>query len=266
MLEEKNTEYKQVRGLIRGLKLLNEMNRLDGGCSSTTLARATGIHRTTVRRLLETLQHEGYVRRSASDDSFQLTMKVRELSEGFRDDQWISELAAPLLAELLQEVAWPTDICTLDGDAMVVRETTHRFSRLSFHRSMVGRRLPILTTATGRAYFAFCPEAERTELLELLAARPGKNGQLARDSDYISNLIQRTRNRGYGENYAEWAEEQKIASIALPIFQEQRVIGVLNLVYVAKAMLIEEAARKHLTKMQETVRKIEDTLRTTVLK
>lgn len=264
MIEDKNTEYKQVRGLMRGLQLLNMLNRIDGGCTCTELSRRTGIHRTTVRRLLETLQQEGYVRRSASDDSFQLTLKVRELSEGFRDDQWVSELAAPLLAELLQEVVWPTDICTLDGDAMVVRETTHRFSRLSFHRSMIGRRLPILTTATGRAYFAFCPEAERTELLELLVARSGKDGQLAQDSDYISNLIQRTRNRGYGENYTEWAEEEKIASIALPIFQEQRVIGVLNLVYVAKAMLIEEAARKHLPKMQETVRKIEDSLRTTV--
>lgn len=35
------------------------------------------------------------------------------------------------------------------------------FSRLSFHRSMVGRRLPALQTATGMAYLAFCGEAER---------------------------------------------------------------------------------------------------------
>jgi IclR family mhp operon transcriptional activator len=49
----------------------------------------------------------------------------------------------------LREVLWPTDISTLDVDAMVVRETTHRFSRLSFHRAMVGRRLPLLLTASG---------------------------------------------------------------------------------------------------------------------
>jgi IclR family mhp operon transcriptional activator len=47
----------------------------------------------------------------------------------------------PAAGELLREVLWPTDISTLDVDAMVVRETTHRFSRLSFHRAMVGRRL-----------------------------------------------------------------------------------------------------------------------------
>ena len=129
------TDYKTVRGLTRGLLLLNLLNKFDGGASTATLAEFSGLHRTTVRRLLETLQEEGYVRRSLSDDSFRLTLKVRQLSEGFRDEHWISALATPLLGELLREVIWPTDLTTLDVDAMVVRETTHRFSRLSFHRS-----------------------------------------------------------------------------------------------------------------------------------
>lgn len=97
MKNDESTEYKTVRGLTRGLMLLNMLNRLDGGASVGLLAELSGLHRTTVRRLLETLQDEGYVRRSLSDDSFRLTIKVRQLSEGFRDEQWISALAAPLL-------------------------------------------------------------------------------------------------------------------------------------------------------------------------
>ena len=137
MQNNEQTEYKTVRGLTRGLMLLNMLNKLDGGASVGLLAELSGLHRTTVRRLLETLLEEGYVRRSTSDDSFRLTIKVRQLSEGFRDEQWISALAAPLLGDLLREVVWPTDVSTLDVDAMVVRETTHRFSRLSFHRATV---------------------------------------------------------------------------------------------------------------------------------
>ena len=49
---------------------------------------------------------------------------------------------------------WLSDLMTPDGDAMVVRETTHRFIPLSFHRSMVGRRLPMLLTAAGRVNFS----------------------------------------------------------------------------------------------------------------
>jgi len=253
----RETEYKTVRGLTRGLQLLNTLNRLDGGASVARLAELTGLHRTTVRRLLETLQDEGYVRRSESDDSFRLSIKVRELSEGFRDEQWISALAAPLLAELLQEVVWPTDLCTLDVDAMVVRETTHRFSRLSFHRSMVGRRLPMLLTATGLAYLAYCPEAERERILELLASRDDAQGRLARKRPEVENLLRRTRHRGYGENYGSWNNEERIAAISVPICGEPRVYGCINLVYVAKAMTIEQAAQRYLPALQRFAATVE---------
>lgn len=262
MAFERDTEYKTVRGLTRGLLLLNLLNRIDGGASTARLAELSGLHRTTVRRLLETLQDEGYVRRSESDDSYRLSMKVRELSEGFRDEQWISAIAAPLLAELLQEVVWPTDLCTLDVDAMVVRETTHRFSRLSFHRSMVGRRLPLLQTATGLAYMAFCPDAEREQILDLLASRDDEEGRLARDRTALDNLLRRTRHRGYGENFMSWNREEKIASIAIPITHDEGVIGCLNLVYVAKAMPIEQAAQRYLPALRRTAERVQEALAT----
>ena len=257
MKNDESTEYKTVRGLTRGLMLLNMLNRLDGGASVGLLAELSGLHRTTVRRLLETLQDEGYVRRSLSDDSFRLTIKVRQLSEGFRDEQWISALAAPLLGELLREVIWPTDVSTLDVDAMVVRETTHRFSRLSFHRAMVGRRLPLLLTASGLTWLAFAPDAERDAILSMLAARPEAEYQLAREPERLAAILARTRQNGYGENFRGWRQEEKIASIAVPVCSQQRVIGCLNLVYIASAMTIEQAAQKHLSTLQRVAGQIE---------
>ncbi len=111
MQNNEQTEYKTVRGLTRGLMLLNMLNKLDGGASVGLLAELSGLHRTTVRRLLETLQ-EAHARCSPSDDSFRLTIKVRQLS-GYGDEQWISALAAPLLGDLLREVVWPADVLTL---------------------------------------------------------------------------------------------------------------------------------------------------------
>lgn len=252
--------YKTVRGLARGLALLNALNREMMGATPSRLSDLTGIHRTTVRRLLETLQNEGYVRRSPSDDSYRLTLKVRELSEGFRDEHWISALAAPQLGELLTEVLWPTDLTTLDVNAMVVRETTHRFSRLSFHRSMVGRRLPLLETASGLAYIAFCPQKEREALITLLASRDDEEGEIARDPKRVNNLILRTQRKGFGENHMDWNQEERIASIAIPIRSKKEVIACLNLVYIAEAMPIDQAAKKYLPAMERTRDKIEGEL------
>lgn len=260
MNKDRDSDYTTVRGLSRGLAVLNALNRLDGGANPSQLAELTGLHRTTVRRLLETLQGEGYVRRSDSDDSFRLALKVRELSEGFRDEQWISAIAAPLLADLLQKVVWPTDICTLDVDAMVVRETTHRFSRLSFHRSMVGRRLPLLETATGLAYLAYCSEAEREQVIQLLAQREAPEYRLARDPVALDNVLRKVRHRGYAENFMAWNREEKIASIAIPLLAGGRLLGCLNLVYVAKAMSIEQAAKRYLPALEEFASEVQKQL------
>lgn len=258
MTQEKETEYKAVRGLIRGLELISTLSHKGGELSINQLSQQSGLHRTTVRRLLETLQQEGYIRRNSSDNSlYQLTLRVRELSEGFRDEQWISALAAPLLGNLLQKVLWPTDLCTLDGDAMLIRETTHKFSRLSFHSAMVGRRLPMLYTSIGRAYLSYCPDEERENILNLLSAREDEEGTLARDRNYINRLVEHTRKAGYGENYAHWRAESRIAGIALPIHNKESLLGCLGLVYVAKAMPIQEAAKRYLPMMRETVEKIE---------
>jgi IclR family mhp operon transcriptional activator len=251
-----NTDYKNVRGLTRGLTLLNALNHLDGGASASELASLTGLHRTTVRRLLETLVHEGYLRRSPSDDSFRLTLKVRELSEGFRDEHWVSSLAAPLLGDLLSDVVWPTDVCTPDVDAMVVRETTHRFSRLSFHRSMVGRRLPLLLTAAGLTWLAFCPDNERERIIELLAQKPGDENQLAREPLRLAELLRRIRANGYGENYRGWQREEKIAAIAVPLYHGSRAIGSLNLIWIASAMSVEQAVERHLSALSRVAERI----------
>lgn len=252
-----NAKYTAVRGLARGLELLHALNMAPNGrASSGELSKVTGLHRTTVRRMLETLVDDGYLRRSESDDSFRLTLKVRELSEGYTDAEWISTLAAPVMGALLQRVVWPSDLSTPSGDAMQIRETTHRFSPLSFHRSMVGRRLPILLTASGRAYFGHCADEEREQLLQVLRAGDGEQARLAADDRFVANLVRRVRADGFGSNEGEWEGEKKIGAIAMPIIFEQRVLASLNVVYLARAITLEQAVERYRGPLQEAVAKI----------
>lgn len=257
------TKYANVRGLSRGLQVLRALNAMENGrATSQQLSEATGLHRTTVRRLLETLVEEGFVRRSTSDDSFRLTLDVRALSEGFTDDERIATVAPPIMGRLMQRVVWPSDLTTPDGDAMIIRETTHRFSPLSFHRSMVGRRLPILLTAAGRVYFAMCPDTEREDILEVL--RSGAAGEqqfkLAMDDAYIRNLIRQTRKDGFGSNHGDWADQRKIGAVAVAIQAEGRVLASLNVVYLEQAISPAEATRRFVPELQLAAREMVEAL------
>jgi IclR family mhp operon transcriptional activator len=250
--------YKQIQGLSRGLSVLRALNRAEGGWATIPeLTASTSLHRATVRRMLETLQAEGLVRRSVSDDSYRLTIDVRTLSEGFTDDEWISQAATPVLGELLHKVIWPSDLTTLDGLTMRVRETTHRFSPLSFHTMMVRRRLPLATTASGRAYLAFCPEAERQGLFDQLAAAADKPFESVGGRAGLAKLVATCRERGYGFNLGEWDLERKIMAIAVPVFHKEKVAGCINVVLLKSAMSIDVARQRYLPALREAATKVQ---------
>ena len=157
-----------VRSLERGLALLVAMNRRKLP-SVVELARETRLPRPTVYRLLETLHRAGFVMRSRPVDRFCLTPKVRSLSDGFLEDDWIAEIAAPLMTQFTRDLVWPAALMTFEQGSMLVRETTHEASVLSIDHGMVGRSLPMLRTAAGRCYLACCSANERRAILEMLA-------------------------------------------------------------------------------------------------
>ena len=254
--------YRPVQGLSRGLSILHAINQSpQGWVKIAELSAQTGLHRTTVRRLLETLQTEGYVRRSTSDDSYRLNQKIRQLSDGFTDDEWIAEIATPVLGELLQKLVWPSDLSTLDGDSMLVRETTHRFSPLSFHRAMIRQRMPILFTSVGRAYLAFCSPQERKQILSLLMTGNDEQARLARNGPLVEQLLEKVRQQGYATNEGEWSEQLKIAALAVPVCHNDTVLASINVVFLKKAVSIKDAAERFLPHLQASVRKIEMQLR-----
>jgi IclR family mhp operon transcriptional activator len=91
-------------------------------------------------------------------------------------------------------------------------------------------------------------------MIEMLAARPEEEYQLAREPEKLAAILSAPE-KGYGENFRGWQQEEKIASIAVPIRSQQRVIGCLNLVYMAKAMSLEQAAQKYLARCKKSPRR-----------
>lgn len=223
--------YKEVKGLSKGLDILKVLNRYPGGLAFVTeLAQACSLHRTTTKRLLETLCLNNLVRRGELEGSYCLTFGVKSLSEGFHDDEWIDRVASPRMREAVPALLWWCDLATVSGSWMVVRESTHRWSNLAQERAMVGQRMPILTTSAGRAWLTWSPRAEREALLGLIAAsRNDETSALSLDRKGVSRMISATHRRGYAVNSGEWTLYPHISAVAVPVFSGDRLIAVLSL-------------------------------------
>jgi len=240
------TNYREVRGLSRGLAVLRALNTLPGGMGGVVeLARASGLHRTTVKRLLETLRNEGLVHHKDDGASYALSFEVKGLSEGYVGAEWVDRVAEPAMRKHLRALSWPSDLATPDAGFMIVRESTHRVSLLSQHRATIGIRIPMLVSSLGRAWLAWCADEEREATLALLRSRSDAVGEMARDTAYVKRVIRETRRRGYAVNRGEWLAEASVSAIALPVRIGEHAIGGINLVLQNNAVTEREIATRY---------------------
>ena len=252
-----------VRSLERGLAVLAAMNRRKLP-SVMELARDTRLPRPTVYRLLETLSRGGFVTRSSPHDRYCLARGVRTLSDGFVEDDWIADIAAPLMTQFTRDLVWPVALLTFEESRMLVRETTHEASTLSIDHGMVGRSLPMLRTAAGRCYLAFCPAKERRAILEMLSRSKALEDRWAREPQRLTKLLDAIKAKGYAIQDREI--NPKTTGIAVPVRLGTRVLGSLSSIWISSALTIENAEAELHPPLATTAARIADAIRERALK
>ena len=254
--------YRHCQSLVKGLDMLAVLNRLPSGSGSISeLAQHTGIHRTTLKRLLETLREQGYLSHDPATNHYRLTFRVQQLSYGFRDTVSLVEEAWPTMRELSREIVWPCSLLVPEGEELVVRASTRLYSRLSFHPGMPGRCLPMLSTAAGRAYISHVSDEERETLLEMIRSRGDEQAAQANDKKYVRSVIQQTRTQGYATNLGEWRDEPKFGGIAVPLRCNTEVLASMNVIFLARAVKDQGSLPRLVTALKAAAQRIEQKLR-----
>lgn len=232
-----SSSFGSVRSLQRGLAVLQAVNR-HNGLKSSDVAKAVGIPRPTAYRLLETLEGLGFVTKGASDETWRPTLFANSLSSGYRDEDWVAQIAVPKMVKLGREVLWPIDLVTFRDYAMEVRASTHNMSPFSIDHGMVGRNLPILETSGGRAHLAFCGRAERKQIVEGLRKKHDIKGRVFLADGRLPKVLRRCRELQVGYRIAGF--NSRTMSIAAPIMKDGRPISCLVLIWIASAMDFEK--------------------------
>jgi IclR family mhp operon transcriptional activator len=252
---EARESTRPIRALNRGLEVLTLLNRLERAAINT-LSNAVGLPRTTVYRILETLRIAGYVERDAHDDCYRPTVMVRALSDGFDDEAMAAHIAKPHLATLCAQIVWPVAIATPSGTTMVIREATDHQSPLALEHYGVGARVPMLTSAAGRAYLAFCSTRQRETLIDLLSRSSLPEDRLARSRQEVDRILNETRAQGFAvAQRARRVSEE--TSLAIPVRASDRVLATMTVRFAATAVSLRAAVEQFLPKMRDVALKVE---------
>jgi IclR family mhp operon transcriptional activator len=258
-------KVKTIRALERGLDVLQVLQATNSA-GLHDLHRSTGLPKATLMRVLLTLERRGLVWQRMADGAYLPSHTLQERARPLDDEHRLVEVASPILERLVRRVDWPSILAVPRLDYMEVIETNR--PRSYFHHiplGPIGFRINMLRSATGRAYLAFCGEAERGAVLARLRASNQPGDALARNPAWVSRVMNETRRQGYavrhpdfGGHYdkprSEWDDGRN--SIALPIMAGSSVIGCLNLTWIAKVATVQQVVTRHLGSLRDAVEEI----------
>ena len=198
------------------------MNASRPYASLRRLHAETGLPKPSIVRLLEGFIAEGYVARTRKRGFYRLTSKTAELSTGW-DPVWAAVEAVETLPALLSDYKWPVAIGTRDGSGMLVLFSTRRpDSPYSFRPSTFGATAPLLTSAMGQAFLAYCDDGERWRAATDVSSATATPETVLLD---INRAAVETRARGYGLRLGQKGQD---TSVSVPIFGARReLIGVI---------------------------------------
>ena len=104
--DDNSTDKYIVPALERGLRLLGEFGRDSRTLSAPELARRLDLPRSTVFRLINTLEAMGFVERLDSGNDYRLGMAVLRLGFEYLSSLELTELGQPVLARLITRAVW----------------------------------------------------------------------------------------------------------------------------------------------------------------
>lgn len=231
-----------IEPVRRSFAVLEALSRRPHG-TIAVLAEETGLPRPTVVRLLQTLVELGYATQVSRHIGYRLTDRVLGLAQGIRFVDHFVDVAAPHMRRFTQEHGWPLYLGTISHRAITIRHSTAPESPMSFERSALQRRSPILAGALGRAWLAFCPDEERRAVLRELGTR--------RDAG-LSAAFARIRRDGHAFS----TMPGRLQGIAVPIRTGPRVLGCISMRFTRSSMTDAAAGERYgapLTALANTI-------------
>lgn len=234
------------RTLEKGLKLLALFDAQHPQWSLRELREATGEPKTTVLRLVKTLEDLGYLARDQRSGRLRLGPTMLRLSYVNSAHNELVRVAVPHMRRLCEITNQPIDLTVkIDQESiMTLYDATPRFVRPQAPVGRIAR--PGLTTAASKIFAAFQPE-ETWDAILADAMRPLTDRSIT-DPALIREQLLRVRLEGVAYDIGESSVE--LAGVGAPVFgPEGDVSAVLSVV-----APIEQAGSEELAGYANAVR------------
>ena len=200
----------RVQSIRRAFAVLDAL--ADGPVGVTELSTTTSLPKSTVARLLDTMQAEGVVLQLAGDARYRLGPRIATLARGLHETRGLVATAHPSLVELAAQTGEATGLSVPDGSFVHYVDQVDSPNPVQV-RDWTGSRIPMHAVSSGQVFLAFMPAPA---LVRLLAEpRERFTATTIVEAGPLLDRLRHVRQDGYAWVREEFSEG--ISSVAAPV-------------------------------------------------
>jgi len=210
VLPQKDRKF--VEALSRGLNVLRAFSQGSVILGNQDIARLTGLPKPTVSRMTYTLTKLGYLSYNPVLEKYQLSSGVLALGYAYVSNLKVRQLAEPYMDEFARRTNMSVGLTCRDRLQMIYVENRLP-PEASMLRMEIGLKLPIATTAAGRAYCAAINPEGRKLLMEAMAEKYGEVWPEKREG--LERSMEDFKAHGFCLSLGEW--DRNINAAGVPV-------------------------------------------------
>lgn len=205
-----------IRAVERALEVLLCFSSETPELSMTQISEMIGINKSTVHRLLATLQAKRFVERDTTTGLYSPGNRLIQLAFLSLEKYDLHEIAAPYMQRLNDMHLETITLSILDDKDMVYIAVLESPQKVKL-AAKPGQRLPVFCTASGKVVMAYSPEDVIQLILEEGFRKYTSSTISTRET--MLHILDLVRQRGFA--YSEQEYEEGINAVAAPILDKK---------------------------------------------
>jgi DNA-binding IclR family transcriptional regulator len=183
--------------------------------SFSEIKKLLGYNKTTLFRVLSTLQHNRYLNKK-DNGGYQLGLNIFILGNRISAEYQLKKVAAPWMKKLAERTDLTVHLGILDGTNVIIIEKAEP-NRMIQMVSRIGSSVPAHCTGQGKTLLAFSPK-ETVEKIINIQGLPRYTPQTITTADHLFTELANIRKLGFTIDNSE--HEKDIRCVAVPILNE----------------------------------------------
>lgn len=201
-----------IQSIERAVAILRSFTEAEPELRVTELARRLDLHKSTVSRILATLEYEGLVSQNPESGKYRLGLGLVSLAGVALGRLDVRGISQPYLSSLVEASQETVNVTVLDGDECVNIERAASPKPIRYV-GWIGRRTPLHCTAAGKVLIAFLSQEDRCALLK--EPLTGYTEGTTVDLQALEQSLSQVRQLGYAIVHEEF--EEGFSAIAAPV-------------------------------------------------